>query len=1051
MAKKITHDDIAEKNLLAPLVKEFDNVIKKTLEATDVVRGLNKELSNKATIESAKDLERLAEITKRITKVEEKLIILEKEKTRIRTKSIKELKKKQNETKKLNDANKKSIDIDKGIIKEEQKLNKLNSDKIQDLVQLKRLTTEQNKINKDTEILNNKNAGTLEKLAASSRKLRREREKLNLNTKKGQERLKLINKELDKNNKILLKSADSQKKAALAAKGYGGSIKEAAEASGIFGGVLGKLSQVQGVLNALTKKSVVAEEADALAKEQQAVATSQLTLAQRALNTAQAKGVKALKLLKAALISTGIGALVVVLGSLVTFFTRSQDGADALSDQMARLTAVMDVIIDRFSLVGRGLVQIFQGLGNELKQAQIKLKIFLLESAQFEVMGKTINDNSDQVAELNKELDDLVGIEQGLETIRSALRNIGDEIKEDSKAAKILNALTREATREAKLFEAQQSTALTRAKELNLISRDKLKSDQIRIDALKEANKIEVSIAERQLQIQAKLLASSLDAFDAKSGGLKLDAQRLDFINRIRNGEIGVAEAVQKAADFTLSSAKGADALNDIVEKIVAQEQAKQGLLDKQATTIKKLSALQVQVATKNATAKQQEAAFQRELFKDEDLQIEKRIEAIELARDLDVAGNKFRLDANIINEAEFQARKLKLAKQTEEQIQKLLAKTGKSDVDFEAIAKKQAKIVNDIEQELLDQDIKRLERRLEVEKLTIKERIKIQEELFATQQTKLQAQAEFELSLEGKTAEEIELIRLKLSNNVEDNENARVDANKKANEEIEKNEKGSNEKRKQEALKLLNDVSGATIKAIGEQNNAKTQLIDDDISRLQDSIAIQQRIANEGGENILAEEKARLAKRNLERSRELKRQAQQEQAIALALAFVNSFAAYSKDDPKGALRKALVDKFLAQGVASLITGSYYDGVEDTGTVSNPLDSKGGRLTMTHDHERILSSAQNSMIPKGMTNDELAKMAHDYHNGNTWGFMPQISGAGDNTPLVKAIENNAKTIERSLKKYQSHQESELDTMGNFVIYTMRKGIKTIRNVTSPKL
>ena len=297
MAKKITHDDIAEKNLLAPLVKEFDNVIKKTLEATDVVRGLNKELSNKATIESAKDLERLAEITKRITKVEEKLIILEKEKTRIRTKSIKELKKKQNETKKLNDANKKSIDIDKGIIKEEQKLNKLNSDKIQDLVQLKRLTTEQNKINKDTEILNNKNAGTLEKLAASSRKLRREREKLNLNTKKRQERLKLINKELDKNNKIILKNSDSLKKQKINVGNYTNSIKEAAGASGLFGGILGKLSQVQGVLNALTKKSVVAEEADALAKEQQAVATSQLTLAQRALNTAQAKGVKALKLL----------------------------------------------------------------------------------------------------------------------------------------------------------------------------------------------------------------------------------------------------------------------------------------------------------------------------------------------------------------------------------------------------------------------------------------------------------------------------------------------------------------------------------------------------------------------------------------------------------------------------------------------------------------------------------------------------------------------------------------------------------------------------------
>ena len=52
----------------------------------------------------------------------------------------------------------------------------------------------------DLIIQEDKQAGTLQKLAASSRTLRREREGLNFNTKKGADRLKEINIQLDKNN-----------------------------------------------------------------------------------------------------------------------------------------------------------------------------------------------------------------------------------------------------------------------------------------------------------------------------------------------------------------------------------------------------------------------------------------------------------------------------------------------------------------------------------------------------------------------------------------------------------------------------------------------------------------------------------------------------------------------------------------------------------------------------------------------------------------------------------------------------------------------------------
>ena len=57
--------------------------------------------------------------------------------------------------------------------------------------------------------------------------------------------------------------------------------------------------------------------------------------------------IKKLKLLKVAIVSTGVGALVLALGSLVTFFTKTQRGADMVSKAMAGISAGVSAPIDR--------------------------------------------------------------------------------------------------------------------------------------------------------------------------------------------------------------------------------------------------------------------------------------------------------------------------------------------------------------------------------------------------------------------------------------------------------------------------------------------------------------------------------------------------------------------------------------------------------------------------------------------------------------------------------------------------------------------------------
>lgn len=72
-------------------------------------------------------------------------------------------------------------------------------------------------------------------------------------------------------------------------------------------------------------------------------------------------GVMAMKTLKGAIMATGVGALVVAVGSLVTYFTSTQKGADLLNKAFAGIGATIDVLVDRLSTFGGGLMEIFSG------------------------------------------------------------------------------------------------------------------------------------------------------------------------------------------------------------------------------------------------------------------------------------------------------------------------------------------------------------------------------------------------------------------------------------------------------------------------------------------------------------------------------------------------------------------------------------------------------------------------------------------------------------------------------------------------------------------
>lgn len=489
------------------------------------------------------------------------------------------------------------------------------------------------------------------------------------NSKEAKELLKNITK-LDKSLKSIDKTVgQSQRNVG----NYGDALKELQSTTGVFGreiallkGVMKSLNTVFSNATATSKTNTVATEINAGAKVTNARATQSLTAAQKAMNIATNFGTKALRLFKVALIGTGIGALLVALGSFVAFLTRSQDGIDGVSKKLAQLTAVGDVVIDRFAQIGEGISKIFSG-----------------------------------------------DVTEGLDLIKTSFDGITEEIALEVELAGQLEELVIKLGRQQQLFAAESSKSVTLTKELTLIAKDKLKTDKERVAALEEINKIELDIEQKKLDLQDQELAASLDSISADKTKLQLGEDQLKFVERIKNGQISVAEAVKLSAAFTLSSAGGAEALSEITQKIVDQEQAKQSLLTKQATTVKRLSALQVQIATKNSTALLQQATLQKLIATDEREAIDNRVKALTKARDFEIKASITRLRANIINELEFQAVRERVTRKTEIEINKLLEKnTG--------LIIEQTKKVQDLKKErskaLTEEEIRRLSNLIDLE-----------------------------------------------------------------------------------------------------------------------------------------------------------------------------------------------------------------------------------------------------------------------------------------------------------------------------------------------
>ena len=245
---------------------------------------------------------------------------------------------------------------------------------------------------------------------------------------------------------------------------------------------------------------------------------------------------KALRIFKLALISTGIGAIVVVLGSLIAYLKTTQAGIDAVTRVTKPLQAIFQSLLGVVQNLGKDMFEAFTNPKKLLTDLSDFVKTNLINrfKAFSVVLEGIINLDFKKVAngviQFGSGVEDVIGKTQKLGENTSKF--FGTAIEKGNKLRQI----------GIDIEKAEANLAINRAKitdeirKQELISKDKSKSDAERAKSVEEALRLSKQLAEEEksiinLKIEEEEITQSLNDSGRKDLG-KLNALKAEAIDK---------------------------------------------------------------------------------------------------------------------------------------------------------------------------------------------------------------------------------------------------------------------------------------------------------------------------------------------------------------------------------------------------------------------------------------------------------------------------------------------------------------------------------------
>jgi TP901 family phage tail tape measure protein len=272
----------------------------------------------------------------------------------------------------------------------------------------------------------------------------------------------------------------------------------------------------------------------------------------------------------------------------------------------------------------------------------------------------------------------------------------------------------------------------------------------------------------------------------------------------------------------------------------------------------------------------------------------------------------------------------------------------------------------------------------------------------------------------------------------------------RKKEDEIRKKADEEKKKQREEDLKNLFDVASKALqiaeKEINEKEKLRQEALDKEIKDREENIDIQRKRAEQGLSNTLAFEEKALKDAEARKEEENKKALKREKALT----FFKLLSANAEKEPNSALQKTITEMLLGEAIA----GAFFKGtekVEDDLKGNKVHNGRDGYVVAVDGSERVLTGEQNKLIGN-MSNEDLAKLAHDYNNNK---LLPNyMLNEGVNTSVSENIyasmqlsqmvkmNERLESVEEAIKN-KPVSNTSFDNLGHIIREEIRNGLKTI--------
>jgi hypothetical protein len=288
--------------------------------------------------------------------------------------------------------------------------------------------------------------------------------------------------------------------------------------------------------------------------------------------------------IKAGLISTGIGAFLVLIGSLVAYFKSTKDGAEKLERAMAGFGAVVSVITDRLSTFGEVIVSAFENPQQAVKDLWEAIKTNIVNRVEglfdvFGALGDTIKaafsldwegvkagaaDFTESMIQTATGVDDLTG------KMAEGFKSLGDEIEKDVAAAMRLKGMLQQLKDEEREFSKVRAQTRQDIQKARLDALDESKTAEERLAAVQKANDLELKTTEDVLEMQRRKI-------EVQKATMALSENMAEDLDELASLEVELIDL--QTASFQTQK-RLATEMETLTNEIAAKEKEAQKVID---------------------------------------------------------------------------------------------------------------------------------------------------------------------------------------------------------------------------------------------------------------------------------------------------------------------------------------------------------------------------------------------------------------------------------------------------------------------------------------